>query len=501
MNILIISENFTRGGLETHLYTYYKELRKNNNVFFAFENYQDFGLLPDAKIETGFHFNSDVTIGDFVDDVNRLVKIVKENKIDFIHVHPFYSIYQASFVAQLTKTKLVYTYHGPASLTFTQSMFDEIMLEYALETTVSGIFSVSQRGVDGFSKMFSKDIFYLPNPIDTEAYAKTEIIPNKKWALVSRLDIDKTPAIIKFFEQLDKLEIDEIDVWGDGSEKSNLENIASRVNKKINFKGYSTNLNKELLNNYNGIIGIGRVAIEGLIMGYPVMLVGNDKVCGIIDSNSYEEIKEQNFVARVLNEKSVEEINNQLIELYSDSSKYYFREDIIENMGITKIASKYIEHINNLQQQTEIAEMIYIFNELWKCDKNARFHDDYNLLDILNKYVYLNTNDIFIKNKIMVLNKIKSEQNELNAKIYSLNTKIDILEQKIDDLNAKYNELQQSEEKYSLLVNENKSKINELMQLDNNLEYRINYLSKNINTGTILKNNIRRFLNIFKRKK
>ena len=491
MNILILTENYTKGGLETHIATYYNQLKNDNNIFFAIGNYEEYGLLPEAKIETGFHFGFDVTIGDFINDVNRLVELIIGNKIDVIHVHPFYSVYQALFAAQITNTKLVYTYHGPGSLTFTANLFDEIMFEVALETTISSVISVSQRGAEGFKRLEPKSIVIIPNAIDDKLYKKTKVIKNKKWAIVSRLDSDKYDAIEELLKNIDNIDIDEIDVWGDGNKKKELENISKSLKKKIVFKGFSTNLCEELLNKYNGVIGIGRAAMEGLVMGYPVMLVGNKKNCGVIDDDLYEKTKNHNFTARAFNQKSIEEINKQLKLVYSNTEKYIFREQIIKEFGINEIADRYVKHLEGLPEQIQNSSVISLFSDLSQLDEKIRFHDDYNIINLLNEYIYIYTNNIFIKNKIMILNNMKKEKMENQAKF--------------DELLGKYNELK---EKNSLLksstdtlIKENEKKINTLCHSNSRLEYQLEYLSNNITTKTIIRNNLRKLINIFRKNK
>ena len=148
MNILVVSENFSRGGLETNINTLHNELKKHNKLVYAFGKYEKTSYLNDAKMYSDFHFNYDVTIADFCSDVDRLVKIIEAEKIDVVQVHPFYSVYQAFFATQLTGTKLVYTCHGYGSLTFTPNLFDEILLEYIFEKGVSLNIGVSEK-LDG----------------------------------------------------------------------------------------------------------------------------------------------------------------------------------------------------------------------------------------------------------------------------------------------------------------------------------------------------------------
>lgn len=108
MNILIAADNFKFGGLETHIDTLYQELKNNNNVYFAFANFEDPYNYPEEIVYKDFHFNINCSIGEFCEDVERLVRIIETKNIDVININPFYSIYPILFAAHLTQVKDIY---------------------------------------------------------------------------------------------------------------------------------------------------------------------------------------------------------------------------------------------------------------------------------------------------------------------------------------------------------------------------------------------------------
>ena len=118
MNILVVSDNFSIGGLETQIKTYYSNLPQNYKMIFCFGNYKEDVDLKNAQIYTDFSFSYADTIEKFCNDVEMLVKIINENKIDVIQVHPYYCFFASLFASQLTGVKLLYTYHGQEVLTF-----------------------------------------------------------------------------------------------------------------------------------------------------------------------------------------------------------------------------------------------------------------------------------------------------------------------------------------------------------------------------------------------
>ena len=81
MRILIVSENFTNGGLETQILTQYEQMCKHHKFFFAFARYQQNEILPCDLIFDNFNFSVESTIKEFCSDVENLIKIIKENNM------------------------------------------------------------------------------------------------------------------------------------------------------------------------------------------------------------------------------------------------------------------------------------------------------------------------------------------------------------------------------------------------------------------------------------
>ena len=197
MNVLIVSENFLEGGLETQINTTINTLSDKVTFFFAFSKYNSKWNFENVFIDFNFSYSS--TISQFCDDVDRLIDIIEKNKIDIVHVHPFYSFFPAIFAAKICKIPIVYTYHGMASYNFICQPVDTILFNMFMDYELDKIFSVSNEGKQILNNIiFNKNkTIFLPNPIDIEKFIKLNINNNKSWALISRLDIDKIDAIEK----------------------------------------------------------------------------------------------------------------------------------------------------------------------------------------------------------------------------------------------------------------------------------------------------------------
>ena len=470
MNILVVTDNYLTGGLENNIATYYNELKDKNNFYFCVSTYEDNKILESDNIYKDFHFNYNVSLSDFLSDVNRMIKIIKEKKIDFIQVHPFYGLYVAWLAANQTNTKLIYTYHGIISLNYTVNLFDEILTEYIFEKSVSLALCVSDLGEQGFNTINFNKTKLLPNPVNVSSMEVSKVNNNKKWALITRLDTDKVPSIIKLFEMLPEIDIDQVDVYGEGNERESLEALASKCSKKINFMGYHNDLDKILKDKYNGVIGIGRAAIEGLAMGYPLLFVGHGKVCGLLDEEMYDRARRLNFVATDFETMDAEKINSQLAKV---DERYILRDRVVEDFDIKNLAKKYVEYVKEAQNGSLKLKIDNIYNRLTKLNEekpDIEFHNSNEVYVIVKDEIFFDTNNIAIKNKLLIKdyvdekykNDMKLKQSQDQNQIKDLNDKIDNLSKELETLRNQYRES-------------------------------IEYLSDNLNLKWVIKNDFKKF--------
>lgn len=432
MNILVISENFVRGGLETHINTYYDLINtKKDNVkmYFAFAKYEDNGYLKDATVYDNFNFSYNSSIDDFISDVNRLVSIIKKHKIDVVQVHPFYSLFPAMFAAKITNTKFIYTYHGLASINFVQAMNDSLLFSFGIEYGMDKIFCVTENVFNNFKDFHNDNIVFLPNIINENSYNEHKISPKKRWALISRLDVDKYPSIIKFLRILPKLDIDTVDIFGSGAMLEDCKKFIeeNKLDEKVKFMGFKSDMSEEL-DDYTGTIGIGRVTLESLCMNYPSILIGQNKVVGVIDSEIYDAVKRVNFVPFTLNDISVEDLNKSIKEINNNQlEKYQFRNRIIDDFGTNNI-DYYIDEISKI---TPV--FFSIFEDVYDKIKNIKdgtqyFYTSREVFDIIFRIISASSRNLYFKEIAINYNYI-----------YSILKRQDLIEERIGQIDCSYN--------------------------------------------------------------
>lgn len=400
MNILVVSDNFSIGGLETQIKTYYSNLPQNYKMIFCFGNYKEDVDLKNAQIYTDFSFSYADTIEKFCNDVEMLVKIINENKIDVIQVHPYYCFFASLFASQLTGVKLLYTYHGQGSFNFLKTMISGPIFYHAFEKNcVAKLLTVTQNGKNCFERIGYKNIELIPNPIDEKKFPKATVVNNHQWALISRISDDKIEEIKKMILNIEKFGIDSVDIYGDGNKVEELKNFISEeeLNSKINYIGYTNNLYQTVNNKYNGIIGIGRVVLESLMMGYPTILIGFGKITGFINKKIYLETKDYNFI-------------NNHTNIYNDKfpstyDRNFLTNNVRKNYSINTIIKKYIMCLNDCDS-INLQNLVDMYHEIEKFNKNDDLKDCYFykerlIYNLVKEYIYKNSISPEINNIIV----------------------------------------------------------------------------------------------------
>ncbi|MBQ7715836.1 MAG: glycosyltransferase [Clostridia bacterium] len=446
--ILIVSDSFSKGGLETHIYSLYSKLKEDHDFYFAFNSFDSSFDIPSDRIYTGFHFGWNESTDEFCEDVDRLVQIVECFGIDVINVHPFYAIFPSIFASNITRTKLVYTYHGIISANFTQLINDTVLFEYAFESSVGKVLAVSRSGIDTFKTFNYHNVVLFPNGIDSSLYVESRINFNKTWCIFSRLDQDNAADIKRFFEYLPKLEIDKIDIYGDGSYRETLESYVKEHGLNVEFLGYSDKLFEVLKDKYTGCIGISRSAMEGVCMNYPVILIGRGKVVGAIDDEIFDAARDYNFVPENLPEISSERLAAQVKEINSGSvRKYRHRSKFIRDHDILQIADRYIDELSDIRMipQTNLVRM---YEEIEKMrgteDGYFKFFYSRKVYDLLKKYVEWYSGNVFIKNLFAVKNMMNNVEDGMGYQYYALR---DEIRKKDEEINALKKELEEISKK------------------------------------------------------
>lgn len=433
MNILIISDKIDRGGLETQLFTQYEYMNENHNFVYCVGEYSKFYKFENATLYDDFNFGYECSIKGFIEDVDKLITIIDEFKINIIHVHPFNSVFPAVVAAKIVNIPIVYNYHGLGSFNFPIYGNQMIMFNYFMKHCFSKVFSVSKLGIDIlFNNYKTNNLVKLPNAIDFNKYLEHKVIFNNVWAIVTRIDLNKAKEINLIIDLLPRLNISQLLIYGSGDYMYLIEDKIKELNleNKVILQGYCTDISKELNGKINGIMGIGRAAMEGLAMNYPVVLLGYNRISGIFDQKLLNDLIELNFVNKDLELIDLDEFVSVFNSVNDNLDKYQLRDNLYKLCDANVIFGNYITEIENLEV-SHCPNIIDLYNEIKELSDLGfgaeKIYETANILSLLVKYIgpYVTDN---ITNSIMVNQSLICRNN------YNLQVQLDILNKKIDDI-------------------------------------------------------------------
>jgi len=315
--ILIITENFTFGGLETHIQGEINELKQAGwDVHLVCGEQFKPDLVPASvdSVNHGLKMGPLANGSDLISTVSRLGDIIKDKNIDIIHAHPFLSLFPSYIAASINRVPIVVTLHGIASVSPGISSYYDFINSLILRDT--NVVVVSQEVSNSVNKVCgSVELCIIPNAVEVEGNSSVSNKPSlakSRWMIASRLDEDKTVGIKRFLSLAQTVAIGSVDIYGDGPEKDQLKRWLQEMDmKNVNILGYEQNIPR-IMKEYDGVAGMGRVTLESLAAGRIACLVGYDGVKGIVATPDFlEKAAHSNFSGRNLKNISAEELRQQ----------------------------------------------------------------------------------------------------------------------------------------------------------------------------------------------
>lgn len=322
-SILIITQHYSIGGLETYIDTQVQDLVAHGyQVHLMSAAVADSGLLPEGL--SSYHENAGLNVGSIaqlIQGVDSIRKVITEQGVDLVHIHPFDCIFPAVIAAACENVPSLLTLHGPLSLQyFIKNIYTQTLGIYCLKT-LHTICCVSQETADELAEIIDHpSVMIVPNLIDNSQVniAATEYSENKNWLIASRLDSDKSTGIISFIDFASRCEsIHDIDIYGTGDSEDLIKTYVSDngYSDWVHFKGTVRNI-PAVMKNYAGFAGMGRGVLEAAFSQIPVCLVGYDGIKGIVDDELFTLAAYCNFSGRNLSNVDEE----RLIDQFSNPS-------------------------------------------------------------------------------------------------------------------------------------------------------------------------------------
>ena len=385
MNILMALSQLEVTGAEVYGVTLADELiKRGNKVYIVSDTLTKPTKAEYIKIE----FNKR-SLAQRIDQVKTLVKIIKENDIQVVHAHSRASSWSSAIACKITGIPLITTTHGRQPIHFSRKVIKGFG-DFGI-TVCENIYNqlVESLGVK------KEKLCVLRNPVSCEEYNFSDV-PNGDKKVVSIIGRLSGPKGDVCFDLLEKLYLKDnyvIQVIG-GKE------IPERFKKfkdKVNFMGYINNVSEEIRKSHV-IIGAGRVAIEGILSGRPVIAVGEQEYIGLVSEKSIEKSLNSNFgdvnpKSKRIDASDVCEDIEKSFNL-SKENLLKLREIIEENYSFTKI----IDEIEEIYQKQYVLKKKYeipviMYHRIIKENDVKGVHGIYVSEDVFDKQMkYLKDN-------------------------------------------------------------------------------------------------------------
>jgi glycosyltransferase involved in cell wall biosynthesis len=393
-SVLIVTQEFTYGGLETHILGEIKELTSLGHQVFLLAG----KTTPEALERLGIRTYTDTILSshdiseyEFYHSVDRIRELIHANKITRIHAHPFISLLPSFVAATIEQIAFVATLHGPASL----EGFSGPVLSFLLGSIVfpcsSGIVCVSEEIKNLLQPFVDKPrVHTLLNAISINAdHSVPDTAIKDSWLIVSRLDELKSPSIIQFIKMAYQMGMKGISLAGDGPYRDQLlAELSSLIEE-----GYLTYLGKvddaqSIMPQYEGIAGMGRVALEGMACHKPVILVGYDGTKGIITEGSFVEMQYANFSGRGIPTITENKLSESLLDLKSlkKNDIRSFLKKYHDEKKQWKVFSQLLDGLEPPDENILTDWYRSVVSGLGKANESSIFYS-HNFLQSLEKYV------------------------------------------------------------------------------------------------------------------
>lgn len=349
MQILHVIKNFDFGGAENHLRELANSLDSSGNKVYIIGRRG----RQQSRLNTNITFIPlPLPLHSLLAPINLLLisYYIFRYKIQVIHAHQRHSIFLAALARKIAGTPVVLTVHG-------RSQYD--LRSWISRKYADRIIFVSQFVLKASIRFpeIQKKVVYIPNSVPTAPIKASK--NSTQISYISRIDEKHYEVILLMMQKiLPRLVIDypelTFNIIGEGSFLRKVKNEASRLNREFNkeiciVSGYQSNIMEHIRNSVL-VMGVGRVALEALACGTPVLSVNKNRMGAMVSVKNYPFYKANNFVAVGNNPPNAVTLLAELKEFFSHLS-YWQNETIL--------ISKLVDEEFNSKKITAQIESLY----------------------------------------------------------------------------------------------------------------------------------------------
>lgn len=435
-NILLCNNAMGIGGVETVILNQITAFtRKGYNVYVVAGK----GIYSNKIEELGgkyieFDFPEENEINE--DRIQRLVKIIEDNKITEIHIHKYQCIPSILPAALITKTpyfayehgirdtKKYYTWNYPLYKTLFPLYFFNAYKIIAITPKVA---EITQKEYEIPLEKYQ----IVHNGIDFNLYKNDNPRYNEKIDnifIISRMNDEKLSTIFSgidlFKEILKKNSEAKLNIIGDGDKKESVKNYLKEnnliLNGQVMLLGAKDNVNK-YLEQADLLLGVDRCVLEAIAMKVPAIITGYNGVKGLVYKDNIQKAIEENFSGDNMETVDLDKCMQQIEELQ------FNKKEIVEENHI--VAEEKLDCYKNYINIPENIKIDFNWINLFKILKEREDLIQEQSVDIKLKYEWIQN-----------IEKQKGELEEKNIKNQEKQQQLKDKNEKIKkELNEVYN--------------------------------------------------------------
>ena len=362
--VLICTQNFKRGGLETRLLDEITWLKNNNiSVVVACGGNVDREMVsrfPSFLLIEGLDFTIRAIGKSLVDDVEKLREIIRKYEIDHVYIHPFASIIPGVIAAELEQKPRTLILHGIDSVNPKQYYGDflQMLWHLAIFPAVEEIVTVSANLANLVKKacpsVREDSLTIVPNGVDCSKFLPATANKQKNVILVlSRLDGYRAPRIMDLLKLLQPTKF-ELHIAGDGPGKSKLEAqvTAMGMGDRVKFLGFIYDP-PSLLSEYAYVSANGRAFLEAAASGCVCIFLRKDLSFPVevsqIPELAYYNFSRRNFEIELADEDILDLLenapHNPAYDLSKSIKEQYHQPNILTAWGFPERSFNKIPHL------------------------------------------------------------------------------------------------------------------------------------------------------------
>lgn len=293
MTILLIVRRFDFGGAENHVCDLANWLyKKGHKVIVAGKKGRQFARLHPGVVFINKDFKDYLLPLHLI----RLIFLIFSHNVDVIHAHQRLPSLLGGWAAFFTRKKLIITVHG-------RSRFD---LRHRISRKIARKIIFVSQAVKYFAEKryrIERKSLYIPNGIAERKTIQNLLLNRINYVcklndnhlrVVSLLIKEVIPELLKNFPDM------EFHITGDGKKIDEVRLLAAQLNRTYkrdicHVRGY-----EEGIHDASGapalVMGVGRVALEAMAAGIPVLSVNCKRFGGLVTSEKYLHWKGYNFI-------------------------------------------------------------------------------------------------------------------------------------------------------------------------------------------------------------